>query len=121
MFRRVGEAFVFDELIISLRVSAGDSAETAIKYGKTCAAAFPAMGFIVNNLRVKKYDIEVVPDFINGINDARLHTIVSVRPIKLINALVIMLFELIVKVVAELLMHSDAPKANVEKQNNKKN
>ena len=114
LFRRIGRAFVFEEIIVSLRVSAGDSAETAIKYGKTCAAAFPAMGVIVNNLRVKKYDIEVVPDY------ARLHSVIKVRPIKLINALIIVIFELIVKVVAELLMHSDAPKAEVEKQNNKK-
>lgn len=120
LFRRIGRAFVFEELIVSLRVSAGDSAETAIKYGKTCAAAFPAMGFIVNNLRVKKYDIEVVPDFIYGTDDARLHSVIKVRPIKLINALIIVIFELIVNVVSELLMHSDAPKAEVEKQSNKK-
>lgn len=120
LFRRIGRAFVFDELIISLRVGAGDSAETAIKYGKTCAAAFPAMGVIVNNLRVKRYDIEVVPDFVYGTNDARLHSIIKVRPIKLLNALIIVIFELIVNVVSELLMHSDAPKADVEKQKNKK-
>lgn len=121
MFKRIGKSLVIDELIVSLRVSAGDSAETAIKYGKTCAAAFPAMGFIVNNLRVKRYDIEVVPDFIYGTDDARLHSVIRVNPRKLLNAIIIVLAELIVKVVSELLMHSDAPKAEVEKQNNKNN
>ena len=118
MFKRIGRAFLFEELIISLTVGAGDSAETAIKYGKTCSAAFPAMGLIVSTMRVKKYNIEINPDFINGKNVARLHTQVSVRPIKLINAVIVVAFELLFKVVLKLLKHSKAPKANVEKQVN---
>ncbi len=119
MFRRIGRAFFFEELIISLTVGAGDSAETAIKYGKICSAAFPAMGLIVSSMRVKKYNIEINPDFINGKNEARLHTQISVRPIKLINAVIIVAFELLFKVVLKLLKHSKAPKADVEKQVNK--
>ena len=119
MFKRIGRAFVFEELVISLMVGAGDSAETAIKYGKTCSVAFPAMGLIVDTMRVKKYNIEINPDFICGNNTAKLHTCVSVRPIKLINAVIIVVFELLFKVVLKLLKHSKAPKANVEKQINK--
>ena len=119
MFGRIGRAFLFEELIISLTVGAGDSAETAIKYGKVCSAAFPAMGFVVSNMRVKKYNIEINPDFIYGKNEARLHTQISVRPIKLINAVIIVAFELLFKVVLKLLKHSKAPKADVEKQVNK--
>lgn len=119
MFKRIGRAFVFDELFISLAVGAGDSAETAIKYGKTCSAAFPAMGLIVSSMRVKKYSIEINPDFINGSNSAKLHTKISVRPIKLINAVIIVAFELLFKVVVKLLKHSKAPKPDVEKQNNR--
>ena len=116
MFKRIGRAFLFDELIISLKVGAGDSAETAIKYGKTCSAAFPAMGLIVNTMRVKKYNLEINPDFIYGKNEARLHTKISVRPIKLINAVIVLAFELLFKVVIKLLKHSKAPKPDVEKQ-----
>lgn len=119
MFRRIGRAFLFEELIISLIVGAGDSAETAIKYGKTCSVAFPAMGLIVDTMRVKKYNIEINPDFIYGKNVAKLHTCISVRPIKLINAVIIVAFELLFKVVLKLLKHSKAPKADVEKQINK--
>lgn len=119
MFKRIGRAFVFDELFISLTVGAGDSAETAIKYGKTCSAAFPAMGLIVSSMRVKKYSIEINPDFINGSNSAKLHTKISVRPIKLINAVIIVAFELLFKVVVKLLKHSKAQKPDVEKQNNR--
>ena len=116
MFKRIGRAFLFEELIISLKVGAGDSAETAIKYGKTCSAAFPAMGLIVNTMRVKKYNLEINPDFIYGKNEARLHTKISVRPIKLINAVIVLAFELLFKVVIKLLTHSKAPKPDVEKQ-----
>lgn len=118
MFKRIGRAFLFEELYISLTVGAGDSAETALKYGKTCSAAFPAMGLIVSTMRIKKYNIEINPDFINGSNSARLHTKISVRPIKLINAVIIVAFELLFKVVVKLLKHSKAPKPEVEKQHN---
>lgn len=118
MFKRIGRAFLFEELYISLTVGTGDSAETAIKYGKTCSAAFPAMGLIVSTMRVKKYSIEINPDFINGSNCAKLHTKISVRPIKLINAVIIVAFELLFKVVVKLLKHSKVQKPDVEKQNN---
>lgn len=118
MFKRIGRAFLFEELFISLTVGAGDSAETALKYGKTCSAAFPAMGLIVSTMRVKKYSIEINPDFLNGTNGAKLHTKISVRPIKLINAVIIVAFELLFKVVVKLLKHSKAQKPDVEKQHN---
>lgn len=116
MFRRIGRAFLFEELFVSLTVGKGDSAQTAIKYGETCAAAFPAMGLIVNTMRVKKYSIEINPDFIYGKSNAKLHTKVSVRPLKLINAVIIVAFELLFKVVIKLLKHSKAKKPEVEKQ-----
>ncbi|MBQ3006842.1 MAG: DUF2953 domain-containing protein [Clostridia bacterium] len=116
MFRRIGRAFLFEELFVSLTVGKGDSAQTAIKYGETCAAAFPAMGLIVNTMRVKKYSIEINPDFIYGKSNAKLHTKVSVRPLKLINAVIIVAFELLFKVVIKLLKHSRVKKPVVEKQ-----
>ena len=116
MFKRIGRAFLFEELFISMTVGAGDSAQTAIKYGKTCSAAHPAMGLIVSTMRVKKYNLEISPDFIYGKNSARLHTKVSVRPVALINAVIVLAFELLFKVVIKLLKHSKAPEADVEKQ-----
>ncbi len=116
MFKRIGRAFLFEELFISLDVGASDSAETAIKYGKVCSAAFPAMGLIVSTMRIKKYSIHINPDFINGKNVAKLHTKISVRPIALINAALILVFELLFKVVIKLLKHSKVQKPTVEKQ-----
>ncbi|MBQ8014796.1 MAG: DUF2953 domain-containing protein [Clostridia bacterium] len=116
MFGRIGRAFIFEELYISMTVGAGDSAQTAIKYGEICAGAFPAMGLIVSKMRVKKYSIEINPDFIYGKTNARLHTKISVRPIALLNAGAVLVFELLFKVVIKLLKHSKAPKPYVEKQ-----
>ncbi len=116
MFRRIGRAFLFEELFVYLSVGKGDSAETAIKYGETCSVAFPAMGLIVNTMRVKKYSIDIKPDFINGKNVAKLHTKISLRPIKLINAVIIVAFELLFKVVIKLIKHSRVKKSTVENQ-----
>lgn len=118
MFRRIGRAFLFEELYVSLTVGSGDSADTAVKYGKVCSAAFPAMGFIVSNMRVKKYNIEITPDFIRGSNSARMHVKAAVIPLRLINAVIIVAFQLLFKVVLKLLKHGKAKTADVEKQKN---
>lgn len=120
MFGRIGRAFTFEELYIALQIGGNDSADTAIKYGEVCAGAFPAMGLFVNKARVKKYSIDISPDFIYNKTEARLHTQISLRPIKLINAVFVLVFELLFKVVLKLLMHSNAPaEEKVEKQDNK--
>lgn len=98
MFRRLYRAFTIEDLAVSLLVGAGDSAETAVKYGRTCTVFYPAIGFVVDNMRVKRYSVEVSPDFINGSNKARLHAKISVIPRRLINALIIVAFSLVFRV-----------------------
>ena len=120
MFGRIFRAFIIEELYIAMSVGGGDSAETAIQYGKICSAAFPAMGLLVNKMKIKKYSIDISPDFIYGKTEAKLHTKISLRPIKLINAVFVLVFELLFKVVFKLLKHSKAPEEpKVEKQINK--
>ncbi len=120
MFGRIFRAFKIEELYIAMSVGGGDSAETAIQYGKICSAAFPAMGLLVNKMKIKKYSIDISPDFIYGKTEAKLHTKISLRPIKLINAVFVLVFELLFKVVFKLLKHSKAPEEpKVEKQINK--
>lgn len=121
MFRRIGRAFLFEELYVSLTVGSGDAADTAVKYGKVCAAAFPSMGFIVSNMRVKKYNIEVTPDFVGGSSSARMHVKAAVIPLRLINAVIVVAFQLLFKVVFKLLKHGKAKTADVEKQKNSNN
>lgn len=106
MFRRGAKAFTLEELRVHLRVGSYDAAQTAIKYGKTCAVVYPAMGTIVSKVRVKKHELTVSPDFMEGKNQAAFHTVISVRPLLLIHAGTVMLFQMLFKVVIQLLRHS---------------
>ena len=110
MFRGIARAFTFEELYISLLVGGSDSADTAVKYGKTCSAVYPAMGLITDTMRVKKYSLDISPDFIEGKSSARLHTQISVRPRKLINAVIAFGFRVLFKVVIKFLKGSKAKK-----------
>ncbi len=103
----VYKAFVIENLTVLLKVSAGDdAANTAIKYGKVCSAVYPAMGFICSNMKVRQYDVNVMPDFISGENVATFKLSLSVKPIKLTNAVILLAFRLIFKVLLKLLTGS---------------
>ena len=103
----VYRAFVIENLTVLLKVSAGDdAAQTATKYGKVCSAVYPAMGFICSNMKVKQYDVNVVPDLISAENTATFKLSLSVRPIKLTNAVIVLAFRLIFKVLLKLLKGS---------------
>ena len=100
-------AFVIENLKLLLKVSSGDdAAQNAIKYGKVCSAVYPSMGFICSNMKVKKYEVNVVPDFISQENKAQFALSLSVRPIKLTNAVVVLAFRLLFKVLLKLLKGS---------------
>ena len=100
-------AFVIENLKLLLKVSSGDdAAQNAIKYGKVCSAVYPSMGFICSNMKVKKYEVNVVPDFISQENKAQFALSLSVRPIKLTNAVVVLAFRLLFKVLLKLLKDS---------------
>lgn len=100
-------AFVIENLKLLLKVSSGDdAAQNAIKYGKVCSAVYPSMGFICSNMKVKKYEVNVVSDFISQENKAQFALSLSVRPIKLTNAVVVLAFRLLFKVLLKLLKGS---------------
>lgn len=48
---------------LDCRVSTDDAAQTAILYGTACAAVSALLAFVNENLKVKKQDISVYPDF----------------------------------------------------------
>ncbi len=85
-------SFVLEKLMLRLRVSKRDAAETALAFGKTCAAVYPALGYICTNLTVRKYDADIQADYLANKSTAALWFILSVRPIKLTNALMRFVF-----------------------------
>ena len=96
---------ILRELYLWMTVTGGcDAAETALEYGRVCQTVFPVMSFICTNLTVKKYDIEIEPDFLGSKNKAEFAFSVSLRPIFLLNALIVLVFRLLVKVVLKFLM-----------------
>lgn len=110
MFSRIFKSFIIDDLFISLIVGDSDSAQTAIKHGKTCAAVYPVLGYLTTHMNIKKHKTEILPDFMHGSNVVRVHAKVSVVPRRLINAVIIVAFELTGKVLFKLLKGSKAKK-----------
>lgn len=112
---------ILDELFLWVVISHNhDAAQTAIEYGEACKRIFPAMGFICSNLKVKKYDVEVEPDFIGTFSSAQFAFALSMRPIFLINAGIVLAVRLLFKVVLKLLRAKPKPQPespqNTEKE-----
>ena len=115
MFGSIFRHFVFHELKLHITVGADDSAETAILYGKTCAAVFPAMGLITTTCKVKDFDCRVDPNFIEPEKSAKFKVVLSTRPIFITNAVVALAFKLLFKVVLKLFTKSSSkPNADAE-------
>jgi len=54
---------VIEKLNISFTVVGEDAADTAIKYGKTCAVFYPALTVICETVKASDYNVDVTPDF----------------------------------------------------------
>lgn len=118
MFNSFRKHIVIRELYLWMTVTGGfDAAETALEYGRTCQKVFPALSFICNVLPVKKYDVEINPDFLSNKNKAEFAFSVSVRPIFFINAIFVLVFRLIFKVVVKFLLGIKNKSKNNENKN----
>lgn len=119
MMKSVKKHLIIDELFLWVIVSHNhDAAKTAIEYGETCQDVFPAMGFICSNLNVRKYDVEIEPDFIGTFSSAQFSAAISIRPLFLINAGIVLVFRLLFKVVLKIFKAKPKePQSNTETQN----
>lgn len=97
------KSVVFDEIVLHICVGTGDSAATAIKYGKTCQKVYPIFGFICSNNLVRRYDIDVHPDFLANKTESEFYTDFHICIRKIINAAIGLVFRLIFKVVITFL------------------
>ena len=104
MFKRIFKSVVINSLVIAMQVTGEDSAKTAMNYGEVCAAVFPAVGLMCSTIRVKRYKINITPDFIGSGNKAYFSAVISVIPIRIVNAAIIFLFQFLFKVLAKLLL-----------------
>ncbi len=111
---RLFKSIVFDRLELDISVGTGDSAATAIKYGQTCNKVFPVMGFICSNNLVRKYDINVEPDFLANRTEGKFYCDMDICCRKIINATFAMVVRLVFKVAVKFI--TGARKNNKENE-----
>lgn len=107
------KSIVFEDIEIYISVGTGDSAETAIKYGKTCQKVYPLLGFLCSNNLVKKYEASVEPDFLANNSEGEFNFEFYLVIRKIINATLGMVFRLIFKVVLKFLKNGKQKKEPV--------
>lgn len=115
---KIFKSIVFEEIDLYIRVGTGDSAATAIKYGKTCQQVYPVFGFICSNNLVRKYDINVEPDFLANKTEGEFFFDMNITLRKIINATIAMVFRLIFGVVLKF-VKGGMKKKTVEQPQNK--
>lgn len=115
---KIFRSVVFDDIELYITVGTGDSASTAIEYGKACQKVYPLMGFLCSNNVVKKYDCNVEPDFLanHGEGEAYVSFHLCVR--KILNASIAMAVRLVFKVLLKFLKGA---KAGAKSENNENN
>lgn len=84
--RRIFSHVILEDVIISMRVAGKDAAKTAIDYGKLCSLVFPFMGGLCALAKVKKYDIDLRPDFVAKKSEAEIYARIYFCPIFAVGA-----------------------------------
>ena len=105
MLKSLRKHIVIQKLFIYMTVSSDcDAAETAVEYGRMCRKVFPALAFICSQLTVRKYNAEIEPDILAKSNSAEYEFEISVRPLFLVNAAVVLAVRLFFNVVIKFLL-----------------
>ncbi len=77
-------SLVIEELYLDVRCNKNDAASTAIYYGEVCSALFPMLGALISRYKVRKYDINVYPDYLARTSSASFAVSLHLYPIYLI-------------------------------------
>lgn len=95
-------SLVIEELYIDVMCTKNDAASTAIYYGEVCTGLFPLLGALVTKYKVRKYDINVYPDFLAKTSSASFAVSMHLYPIYLVGITLVLVFRLVFKVVLRL-------------------
>lgn len=95
---RIMKTLVIDEFYVDVKCAKSDAAETAIYYGEVCSILFPLLGSLVSKLKVRKYDINVYPDYLARHSSASFAVNIHLYPIYVISITCILLFRLLFNV-----------------------
>lgn len=118
----IGKLFnsvVIEEFYLDVGCTKKDAAATAVYYGEVCSALFPMLGALVSKYKVKKYDINIYPDFLARFSRASFYVKLHVYPIYLVGITLALVFKLVFKVAIGFFVKIflSAKKDKTEKQN----
>ena len=115
------KALVIEELYLDIGCAKKDAAETAIHYGEVCAALYPMLGALASKCKIKKYDINVYPDYLARFGRASFFVKFHVYPIYLTGVTVVLVCRMLFKVLLRMLVKILLPKKdkNAEGKNKK--
>ena len=103
------------KLRLRMRIKGGDPQDVVEKYGKTCAAVFPALGWLGSHLRSRPGGVRanISPDF-TGLAEKEMafEAEISVCPLLFLHALIMLLVRLGIRVVLKFFRGAKAPAAD---------
>lgn len=97
-------SLVIEELYIDVKCNKNDAASTAIYYGEVCSSLFPMLGALVTKYKVKKYDINVYPDYLARHSSASFAVSMHLYPIYVIGITFALVFKLLFKVLLSVIV-----------------
>lgn len=80
----IRKRFTIKNIQLNLTVTGDDAADTAIKYGELASVVFPAVSFLTKNMKVRKYDVQITPDFLATKQKAAFRNQIAFRPIRVL-------------------------------------
>ncbi len=80
----IRKRFTIKNVQLNLTVTGDDAADTAIKYGELASVVFPAVSFLTKNMKVRKYDVQITPDFLATKQKASFRNQIAFRPIRVL-------------------------------------
>lgn len=119
MFGALVRKVIIAEFFLDMKVHGADAADTAVKYGKLCDKIFPAVGFMCSEMKVRRYNVDVSPDFLANSDEIDFRMKGSVIPRAAINAVIALVFRLLFGVLLKFIigaMPSSGPKGKTAKK-----
>ena len=75
---------IIKDFSLDALICGADAAETALTYGRACAAIYPAVSILAGNTRCRRYGVSVAPDFDGRTTKIKAYLKAGIRPVFLI-------------------------------------
>ena len=116
---KMGKSFYIRKLWLRINVAGSDSADTATKYGKICAAVYPPLGYIIDCVNAKNCSVRVQPDFLGSKIEGGFSLHLFVIPSKLIGSAIKMGLSLGIELLKVFISNAKSSAKNGSKKTEK--